>query len=387
MRLFRDFCTYSAVAVLALGLSACSQTPQKIESDDGVGTVTPKQPGGKHGRHGKQGRNEDPQSVSYGGQGVGNYSAAGLGGDFAGNAQLIGFIENLAASSGFNRNYLYGVFSQVRNRDDVARLWAQTSNDPGSPKGWFAYRDRFVNAANVQRGVEFWQQYSSHLQRAEQTYGVPAEYIIGIMGVETRWGRILGKHRVIDALVTSAITNQRRSDFFYKELKNYMLMTRSERMDPLAPKGSFAGAMGYGQFMPSSFHGYAVDFDGDGIRDLWNPVDAIGSVANYFAQHGWQRGGAVAVPAQVSSNAYANMPDGFKVKYTASSLAAQGITPQYGNGSGTAYLLALSTVPGGYKEPWIGYNNFYVITRYNHSNYYAMTVHLLGQGVRERVGK
>ena len=166
-----------------------------------------------------------------------------------------------------------------------------------------------------------------------------------------------------------------------------MLMTRSERMDPLAPKGSFAGAMGYGQFMPSSFHGYAVDFDGDGIRDLWNPVDAIGSVANYFAQHGWQRGGAVAVPAQVSSNAYANMPDGFKVKYTASSLAAQGITPQYGNGSGTAYLLALSTVPGGYKEPWIGYNNFYVITRYNHSNYYAMTVHLLGQGVRERVGK
>ncbi|QTR49777.1 lytic murein transglycosylase B [Candidatus Thiothrix anitrata] len=385
MRLFRDLCTYSAVAVLALGLGACSQTPQKTERDDGVSTVKPKQPIAK--QHGKKGSNETPQSVSYGGRGVGNYSAAALSGDFAGNPQLIAFIENLAASNGFDRNYLYGVFSQVRNRDDVARLWAQTSNDPGSPKGWFAYRDRFVNAANVQRGVEFWRQYGAHLKRAEQTYGVSAEYIVGIMGVETRWGRILGKHRVIDALVTSAITNQRRSNFFFKELKNYMLMTRSERMDPLAPKGSFAGAMGYGQFMPSSFHAFAVDFDGDGIRDLWNPVDAIGSIANYFAKHGWQRGGVVAVPARVGSDAYASMPDGFKVKYTASSLAARGIVPQYGNGSGTAYLLALSTVPGGYKEPWIGYNNFYTITRYNHSNYYAMAVHLLSQGIRGRVGK
>lgn len=383
MRFFKDFGTYSAVAVLVLGLGACSQTPERADSTENSGSVS--RPG-KHGKAGK-GKHEQVQSLSYGGQGVGNYSAASLGGDFAGNPQLIGFIENLAASNGFDRNYLYGVFSQVRNRDDVARLWAQSSNDPGTPKGWYAYRDRFVNAANIQRGVEFYQQYAPHLQRAEQIYGVPAEYVVGIMGVETRWGRIFGKHRVIDALVTSALTNQRRSDFFFKELKHYMLMTRSERMDPLAPKGSFAGAMGYGQFMPSSFHSFAVDFDGDGIRDLWNPVDAIGSIANYFAGNGWQRGGMVAVPADVSSDAYASMPDGYKVKYSASSLAAQGITPKYGSGSGEAYLLALTTVPGGYKEPWIGYHNFYTITRYNHSNYYAMAVHLLAQGIRERVGK
>ena len=384
MRLFRDFCTYSAVAVLALALGACSQVPEKPE--EGSTNTPPVKQTPQQGDSGGKG-NDQPKSLSYGGRGAGNYSASSLGGDFAGNPRLINFIENLAASSGFDRAYLYGVFSQVKNRDDVARLWAQTSNDPGTPKGWYAYRDRFVNAQNIQRGAEFWQQNGAYLQRAEQTYGVPAEYIVGIMGVETRWGRFFGKHRVIDALTTSAIVNQRRSDYFFQELKYYMLMTRSERMDPLEPKGSFAGAMGYGQFMPSSFHSLAVDFDGDGIRDLWNPADAIGSIANYFAQNGWQRGGMVAVPANVASDEYAEMPDGYKVKYSEGSLAARGITPKYGNGSGEAYLLALSSVPGGYKEPWIGYHNFYVITRYNHSNYYAMAVNLLAEGVKARVGK
>lgn len=369
----------SAIAILALSLGACSSTPEKPEQDSHSQQVQQRP-------QVAQGGSDQPKVVSYGGKSVGNYSAGSLGGDFAGDPRLLNFIEHMVKSQGFNRNYLYGVFSQVRNRDEVARLWAKSSSDPGSPKGWNAYRARFVTAANIQRGSEFWQQYSSHLQRAEQQYGVPAEYIVGIMGVETRWGRILGKHRVIDALTTSAITNQRRSQFFFDELKNYLLMTRSERMDPLAPKGSFAGAMGYGQFMPSSFHSYAVDFNGDGVRDLWNPVDAIGSIANYFAKHGWQRGGEVAVPAQVSSAVYASMPDGFKVKYSLGSLANKGITPRYGRGSaGQAHLLALSTVPGGYKEPWIGYQNFYVITRYNHSNYYAMAVHQLAEAVRGRV--
>lgn len=385
MRLFRGVWVRLAMVTLVLALGACSQSPQKLD-DDGKNAGGSKQNQQRQQTQAKpQGGNDQPKVVSYGGRSIGNYSAAGLGGDFAGNGQLIAFIENLARTQGFNRNYLYGVFSQVRNRDDVARLWASTSTDPGSPKGWNAYRARFVTSANIQRGAQFWQQYGSHLQRAEQQFGVPAEYIIGIMGVETRWGRILGKHRVIDALTTSAITNQRRSSFFFDELKNYMLMTRSERMDPLAPKGSFAGAMGYGQFMPSSFHSFAIDFDGDGIRDLWNPVDAIGSIANYFAKHEWQRGGMVAVPAAVSSPVYASMPDGYKNRYTLATLQNQGITPRYGRPESKAYLLALSTVPGGYKEPWIGYHNFYVITRYNHSNYYAMTVHLLGEAIRNQV--
>jgi len=384
MYLPKNLLAYGAATALVLSLGACSSTPEKSETADNNSA----QQVSKQGQASVKAPADQAQVLSYGGKGVGNYAAASLGGDFAGNAQLLNFIEKMVNNHGFERQYLYGVFSQVRNRDDVARLWAGSSSDPGSPKGWHAYRDRFVTAANVQRGAEFWQQHSAHLQRAQQQYGVPAEYIIGIMGVETRWGRILGKHRVIDALATSAIVNQRRSQFFFDELKNYLLMTRSERMDPLAPKGSFAGAMGYGQFMPSSFHAFAVDFDGDSVRDLWNPVDAIGSVANYFAKNGWQPGGEVAVPAQVTSNQYANVPDGFKVKYSMSDLQRIGVTPQYGRGStGTVHLLALSTVPNGYKEPWIGYKNFHVITRYNRSNYYAMTVHLLAQSVRERVGK
>lgn len=382
MYLSKNLLAYGAATALVLSLGACSSTPEKSDTADNniakqVNKPTP-----------VKAQTDQAQVFSYGGKGVGNYAAASLSGDFAGNAKLLNFIEQMVNNHGFSRQYLYGLFSQVRNRDDVARLWAGSATDPGTPKGWYAYRDRFVTAANVQRGAAFWQQNAPHLQRAQQQYGVPAEYIIGIMGVETRWGRIMGKHRVIDALATSAIVNQRRSQFFFDELKNYLLMTRSERMDPLAPKGSFAGAMGYGQFMPSSFHAFAVDFNGDGVRDLWNPVDAIGSVANYFAKNGWQPGGEVAVPAQVTSDQYASMPDGFKVKYSMADLQRIGITPKYGRGStGAVHLLALSTVPDGYKEPWIGYKNFHVITRYNRSNYYAMTVHLLAQAVRERVGK
>ncbi|WP_298610562.1 lytic murein transglycosylase B [uncultured Thiothrix sp.] len=327
-----------------------------------------------------------PVSVTYGGKGVGNYYATSLTGDFAGDPRLLSFIEQMSAR-GFNRNYLLGVFSQVRNRDEVARLWASPAS-ASSPGGWYSYRSKFVTPANIQKGTQFWRQYAGHLQRAHQQYGVDPEYIVGIMGVETRWGRILGKHRIIDALTTSALTNQRRSDFFFEELADYMLMTRTERMDPLAPKGSYAGAMGYGQFMPSSFRSYAVDFDGDGVKDLWNPVDAIGSIANYFAQHGWRSGQEVAVPADVASNDYANVPDGFKVKYSPGQLAQIGVAPKNGRWSNTSrtHLLALSTVPGGYKEPWIGYNNFYVITRYNHSNYYAMAVHQLANAVKNNVG-
>lgn len=367
----------SVAVLLALTLGACSSTPEKT----GDNTSKPVNPQASQ----SSAKPDQAQVVSYGGKGVGNYSAATLGGDFAGDPRLLNFIARMERQ-GFARNYLYGVFSQVRNRDDVARLWANSSSDPGTPKGWYAYRDRFVTAANIQRGTEFWRQHAAHLQRAQQQYGVPAEYIVGIMGIETRWGRILGKHRVIDALTTSAIVNQRRSQFFFDELENYLLMTRSERMDPLAPKGSYAGAMGYGQFMPSSFHSFAVDFDGDGVRDLWNPVDAIGSIANYFAKNGWQPGGEVAVPADVSSSTYASVPDGFKVKYSMADLQRMGVSPKYGNGeAGAVHLLALSTVPNGYKEPWVGYKNFHVITRYNRSNYYAMTVHLLAQAVGSSV--
>ena len=148
--------------------------------------------------------------------------------------------------------------------------------------------------------MQFWRQHAATLEKASSRYGVPPEIMVGIIGVETRWGRVMGKTRVIDALATLAFAYPRRAEYFTGELEHFLVMARDEGVDPFKPTGSFAGAMGYGQFMPCSFRNYAVDFSGDGHRDLWNPVDAIGSVANYFKGHGWRTGEPVAVRASGS---------------------------------------------------------------------------------------
>lgn len=331
-----------------------------------------------------------PRTKGYGGKGVGNYRAPHLTGSFA-TPEIARVIDKMVRVHGFNRQYLNGVFSRAQFSNSVANTWAKyysrpkktkKPTEPGRSSGaWSRYRNKFLVPSNIQKGQQFYNQYRSHLMRAERQYGVPASYIVGIIGVETRWGRIFGKHRIIDALATSALAVKHRQKFFLSELENFLLMTKTERMDPLKPKGSYAGAMGYGQFMPSSFRSYAVDFDGDGIRDLWNPVDAIGSVANYFKRHGWRTGESVVIPAKTSSAKYTVMKDGYKKKYTLGQLAANGIKPaqRYNASPSRAYLLALSAT--GRKEAWIGFKNFYVITRYNHSTYYAMTVHQLGQAV------
>ncbi len=177
----------------------------------------------------------------------------------------------------------------------------------------------------MQNGVAFWNQYEDALNRAWQVYGVPPEIIVGIIGVETRWGRIMGKTRILDALATLSFNYPRRAEYFSGELETFLLMARDEQDDPLNLKGSFAGAMGYGQFMPSSYKEYAVDFNGDGHINLWDPVDAIGSVANYFKAHGWVKGDMVAVPASGQAPGLAN---GFKTKYSISQLAAAAIVGQ-----------------------------------------------------------
>lgn len=160
-----------------------------------------------------------------------------------------------------------------------------------------ALSQKFITPDNVQNGVVFWNQYEDALNRAWQVYGVPPEIIVGIIGVETRWGRVMGKTRILDALATLSFNYPRRAEYFSGELETFLLMARDEQDDPLNLKGSFAGAMGYGQFMPSSYKQYAVDFSGDGHINLWDPVDAIGSVANYFKAHGWVKGDQVAVMA------------------------------------------------------------------------------------------
>ena len=228
-------------------------------------------------------------------------SVANAGQPLARRADVQAFIREMAARHGFNAARLQAVFGRAYAKPDIIAAMSR----PAEAKPWYAYRPIFVNPKRIQGGVAFWRANEAALARAEQAFGVPPEIVVAIIGVETQYGGNMGKYRVLEALSTLAFDYPRRADYFRKELENFLLLTRAEGIDPLTPRGSYAGAMGYGQFMPGSFRSYAVDFDGDGHRDLWrNPRDAIGSVANYFKKHGWRTGEPVAVPARVSGAAY-----------------------------------------------------------------------------------
>jgi len=308
-------------------------------------------------------------------------------GDFTGNPAVERFVGEMQRKHGLDRAGLERVLARAQREqwiidamDRPVRKRAKT----GPNGSWNRYRAKFITSGNIDKGVRFWRSHAADLQRASAQYGVPPEIIVGIIGVETRWGRIMGKTRIIDALATLAFAYPRRSAYFTDELEGFLIMSRDEGFDPFGPRGSFAGAMGYGQFMPSSFHRYAVDFDGDHHRDLWSPTDAIGSIANYFKGHGWRSGEPVAVRA-ASVRSDVGLETGFKTSYSLHSLAGNGIRPLGGSlGTDKVSLLGLD-VGSGY-EYWLGMPNFYVITRYNHSTYYAMAVWQLGNAVRSRIG-
>ncbi|NJM12098.1 MAG: lytic murein transglycosylase B [Synechococcaceae cyanobacterium SM1_2_3] len=282
----------------------------------------------------------------------------------------------------FNPAQLQAAFSQAYAKPDIIAAMSR----PAEAKPWFAYREIFVNAKRIQGGVEFWRANAAALAQAEQTYGVPPEIVVAIIGVETQYGGNMGKHRVLEALSTLAFGYPRRAAYFRKELENYLLLTRAEGIDPLSLRGSYAGAMGLGQFMPSSFLSFAVDFDSDGHRDLWrNPRDAIGSVANYFNKNGWRSGQPVATPASVSGSTWPSLVSS-QLKPPQSSIASlrsQGVIPQAPvSAAQTAMLLELQGRDN--PEYWLGFDNFYVITRYNRSVLYALAVYQLSQEIRER---
>ncbi|EOS92725.1 lytic murein transglycosylase B [Erwinia tracheiphila] len=312
-----------------------------------------------------------------------SHTVAPLDGDFSDNPAVDAFIDKMVREHNFNRQQLHDVLAQAKRLDWVLRLMerqAPSYQPPSGPNGaWIRYRNKFIVPDNVQNGVQFWNQYQDALNRAWLKYGVPPEIIVGIIGVETRWGRVMGKTRIIDALTTLSFAYPRRADYFSGELETFLLMSRKENDDPLALRGSFAGAMGYGQFMPSSYKQYAVDFNNDGHINLWDPEDAIGSIAHYFSAHGWQKEGTVAVPAngQVSP-----LENGFKTRYTPEQLSAAGLSPQVPlNDQQQVSLLRFDM--GQYYQYWYGLPNFYVITRYNNNNHYAMAVWQLGEAVRD----
>ena len=315
--------------------------------------------------------------------GTGGYRASKLGGDYASYAATRQFVNKMVDQHGFSRSYMNGLFSKVDRQDGVLEILNRPSRKGPARKGsWTRYRDIFMTEKRMRDGAEFMTTYRKELNRAYQQYGVPPEYITAIIGVETYYGGNIGKTPVLDALATIAFDYPRRSKYFTKELEQFLLMTREEGFDPKSPVGSYAGAMGLGQFMPSSFRRYAVDFDGNGRRDLWNTVDAIGSVANYFSAHGWQKGGEVAVPASFTSTSYRSMKTGYRSKHSLGSLRKAGIRPNGNVNSDRVSLLKYSTYDG--DELWLGMHNFYVITRYNHSSKYAMAVHQLAQEVKRR---
>jgi len=324
------------------------------------------------------------RSIRSGSSVASPYRASRITGDYAGYPALQQFIDQMVSRHGFSREYLNGVFSQAKRKQWTLDYLGKESSAGGQPRpgAWSRYRAKFLTEKHISSGVAFWRRYASELNRASTLYGVPPEYILGIMGVETIYGANVGNHRVIDALTTLSFDYPRRGEYFQTELEKFLLMTRDERVDPSYPVGSYAGAMGLGQFMPSSFLQWAVDFDHDGHRDLWNPVDALGSIAHYFAAHGWRPDEPVVTAARGSAVAR-NLESGFDTRYSLAALTSYGIQPIASLGSdATVRLLRLSADSG--DEYWLGHQNFYVITRYNHSTHYAMAVHQLAQAIKRR---
>ncbi|PIJ50501.1 murein transglycosylase B [Erwinia sp. OLTSP20] len=344
--------------LITLLLAACSSAPQQVTSPD-------------HG---------NPFSGGTGS--VQDNGVSLLSGDFAGNSAAQAFVTKMVNEHVFDRVQLEGTLSATRRLDwvlDYMERQAPSYQGPPGPNGaWLRYRKKFITPDNVQNGVQFWNQYQEALDRAWQTYGVPPEIIVGIIGVETRWGRVMGKTRIVDALATLAFDYPRRGKYFASELETFLLMARKEGDNVLDLRGSFAGAMGYGQFMPSSYQQYAVDFNHDGHVNLWDPIDAIGSVAHYFSAHGWQPGGAVAIAA---SGQVPRLVSGFNTRYLPASLIAAGLTPQ-GSLGDVKQVSLIKLDMGDYYQYWFGLPNFYVITRYNHNTHYAMAVWQLGLAVR-----
>jgi len=318
----------------------------------------------------------------------GKQYANSLTGDFAGNPRTLAFINKMVSKHGFDRRHLNYLFSNTHATVFLQKMAYRDANPRKRTSGkarkgsWTRYRNLFITDRTINKGVQFWRQNRVALQQAERRYGVPQEYILGIIGVETRYGGNVGKNRAIDALANMGFDNARRGKYFQSELESYLLMTRRTGLNPLQPKASYAGALGLCQFMPSNIKRYGVDHDRNGSCNLWTPADAIGSVANYFNKHGWRTGGPVVVRATTEGRKYRNFKSTYKKTHSLSKMQRNGIYP-VGAMDQKVRLLKMSTYSG--DEVWLAGHNFYVITRYNHSSKYALAVHQLAQKIRQRI--
>lgn len=306
---------------------------------------------------------------------AGTAAAPQAAGSFADRPEVAAFVREMSERHGFDERRLSDAFARVHRNDAVLRLIAPPA--PGFKRSWEAYRNRFLDPLRIREGLRFWQEHEAALRRAHEAWRVPPEIVVAIIGVETIYGRITGDFRVLEALATLAFDYPRRADFFRSELEQFLLHARDQGHDPLATRGSFAGAIGLPQFMPGSIRRYATDFDGDGRIDLAaSPVDAIGSVARFLAEHGWVGGEPTHFDATIAdaSRLAPLIEAGIEPRFTAAQLAEHGVgSPQ---AVPPEMLLALIDLPNADKPAsyYLGPRNFYVITRYNRSSFYAMAV-------------
>lgn len=291
------------------------------------------------------------------------------------------FVERVVAEYDLDPEEVREVLAEARYQQSIIDAITR----PAEARPWYQYRRIFMTDTRIDGGVEFWRANEELLADIEDRLGVPPHMVVAIVGVETNYGMITGSFRVIDALATLGFYYPRRADFFARELGQFIALAREEDLPLKEVRGSYAGAMGIGQFIPSSYRAYAVDFDGNGRRDLWRSLpDALGSVANYFREHGWQHGQPVVLEARVGDET--DLPDSFpmSLNYTLAELEEMGLAFE-ANGLAPdtpATLVRLEQEDGDY-DYWVGLNNFYVITRYNRSPLYAMAVHQLSQAILE----
>ncbi len=292
------------------------------------------------------------------------------------------FIEDMVQRHQFERERLRRMFSQIRARPAVIRAISA----PITARPWYEFRSRYVDTARIAGGVRFWEQNAPALARARTEFGVPEEIIVATIGIETLYGRNTGSFGVLEALATLAFHYPPRAELFRGELEEYLLLAREAGFNALGRRGSYAGAMGIPQFLPSSYRRFAVDFNGDGKRDLWSTAaDAVGSIANYYKSFGWRAGEPIVVPAEIGeTDVEAVIAAGLKPQLKVAELQQQGITPLAPVAEDAEAALFMVESNQG-PQYWLGLNNFYVITCYNRSVNYALAVYELARELRAQM--
>lgn len=305
-------------------------------------------------------------------------------GDFDNYEELQALIASLERDGVYPEGELAAMFSTVKRQPKVVDAIGRPAE---KTKEWKDYKQQFLSAERINKGLDFWQRYNKALTLASEQYGVPPEIIVAIIGVETKYGTSKGGFKIIEALSSLAFDYPPRAPFFRKELKTFLQLAKEQGLNPIETYGSYAGAMGYPQFMPSSWRNLAVDFDADGKIDLLNdPIDAIGSVANYFKANGWQNNAPITARARIISDNYddaANNKD-LKALSTLPELAGKGLAAREGKWDAATPVNAIRLQGDNGAEFWLAFNNFYVITSYNRSLLYAMAVYQLSEAIKEQ---